>query len=287
MLELNLHDSVLPELKSVLMQWRREHVSRWRVIVNSIEISNHDELSGYHAMVNFIDSRFEKSSKTADRLLGFLEIKYDREHKRYLYNLSSRLINNKKYAAYSSNHNCKCTHDLRKLAKWLRTYIHMFSFHEIAIRSFKGFVSHQQDWIREPLNDLEYLMNRMSRKEMQEEVLRLALSGVEFVAPTIQKMAQRGPKLITDAVERELFNREVKHIFIDEDGSVVVSAKKDAKSSEFVVHSTYPSFEQCPEYIQQQVTMLRIGDDKEVEIIFMPMVGARVNDREYWVIEQE
>lgn len=288
MLELNLHDSLVPQLKTTLMQWRREHVSRWKVIATSMEVDN--EPRNYHAVVNFTDSRFLQSKSRKDSLLGFIEIKFDSEHNRHVYNVSSRLIKNERYAPYNSLYHFKSTHDIRKVAKWLRTYIHTFSFHEIAIRSFGSFVGQQQDWIREPLNDLEYIMNRMSRREMQEEVLRLALSGVEFVAPTIQKMAQRGPKLVADAVERALFNREVKHIFIDEDGSVVVSAKKEAKnekSSEFVVHSTYPSFEQCPEYIQQQVTMLRIGDDKEVEIIFIPMVGARVNDREYWVIEQE
>ena len=289
MLELNLHDTVLPQLKTVLMQWRREHVSRWKVVASSVELDNRP--MSYHAAVNFFDSRFLSSNERKDSLLGYIEVKFDPEENRHVYTLSSRLIKNERYATYNSNYHVRSTHDIRKVAKWLRTYIQMFSFHEIAIRSYRGFVVQQKDWIQEPLSDLEYLMNRMSRKEMQEEVLRLALQGVEFQAPTIQKMAERGPKLVAAAVDRELFNREVKHIFIDTDGSVVISAYKEGldseKSSEFVVHSTYPSFEQCPEYIQQQVTMLKMGDDKEVEIKFIPMVGARVNDREYWIIEQE
>ena len=277
MLNLNLRDSVPSEVRGLFTQWRREHVSKYAV--------NVEQLNDEH--IDIVDSRFASYSNQRDRLLGFLSWQVDEEHGRRRYTLSSRLISNKKFGTYNQNHCTKATHDVRKVAKWVRSYLHPFTLDEIAKRTIYRVESEVSKWVEEPEGVLNSMIWSVDRIVLGKAIVELAALGVQINPPELRNLATKGPPLVVAHADRLTKKGVLKHVLINHDDTVVISSKVSEQAKDFTLEGTYQSLELCPIHIQQQVALLRMKDNNpDEDISLLPMVGTKISPFEFWIIEQ-
>ena len=286
MLNVNLSNDAPLEVKNLFTQWRREHVSSYAVNVVQKNESH----------IDIIDSRFESYPTKHHKVLGFLSWVLDPIENRREYTLHSRLIANKKFGRHNESHSSRTTHDLRKMAKWIRSYLHPFTLDEIARRTFSRIEAEVENWTNQPNQELERMFWSVDRSVFGREIIRLALLGVEIGPKDFTTIIKRGPPLVAEYEDRLSSTGIFKHVLINQDGTVVVSVKMDKQEDKvieleedkvFKLEAVYQSFSLCPVNIQQQVALLRLHDkEPDKDHTFLPRVGSKISDSEFWVIEQ-
>lgn len=269
MLNLNLRDSIHPLLKQLLTDFRRVQVSRF-----PIEVTQHHN-DDSHA-VRFVDSRFPTDSWRKDRILAYLSIDgYDAKLRPKL-KLYSRRIENEKYSAQNDDYYQKVTADPKKMAAWLREYVKPYSQEEVMGRSPSGIAYEYDEWRVKPRQEFRSVVQRLTPEDVAQEIMYLQSVGVQFRSDKFQQIASQGVELYTEAKQRENNPKCNAHVFIQPDESVLVTVT----SSPTGAHELqFESLDRAPEYIQQQVAMLRLCERGQ----YIPEVGKANTERDFWV----
>lgn len=270
MLNLNVRDTLNPVLKQLLTDFRRVQVSRF-----PIDVTQHgdDDVSA----VKFVDSRFPSDTWRKDRILAYLSIDgYDTKNRPKLL-LYSRLIENEKYNSQNEEYHQRVTTDPKKMATWLRHYVKPYSQEEVTGRSTAAVAYDYNEWRNKPRQEFREIAQRLTTEELAEEIMYLQSVGVQFRSEKFQQVATQGLELYAEAKRRMNTPKRNVHVFIQPDGSVLVLAPKgDGYPG---VELQYESLEKAPEFIQQQIAMLRLCERGQ----YIPEVGKMGNDNDYWV----
>ena len=269
MLNLNLRDSIHPVLKQLLTDFRRVQVSRF-----PIEVTQHHN-DDSHA-VRFVDSRFPTDSWRKDRILAYLSIDgYDAKLRPKL-KLYSRRIENEKYSSQNDDYYQKVTADPKKMAAWLREYVKPYSQEEVMGRSPSGIAYEYDEWRSKPRQEFRSVVQRLTPEDVAQEIMYLQSVGVQFRSDKFQQIASQGVELYTEAKQRENNPKCNAHVFIQPDESILVTVT----SSPTGAHELqFESLDRAPEYIQQQVAMLRLCERGQ----YIPEVGKANTERDFWV----
>lgn len=269
MLNLNLRDSIHPVLKQLLTDFRRVQVSRF-----PIEVTQHHN-DDSHA-VRFVDSRFPTDSWRKDRILAYLSIDgYDAKLRPKM-KLHSRLIENDKYSSHNDDYHHKTTADPKKMAAWLREYVKPYSQEKVMGRSPGNIAYEYDEWRVKPRQEFRSVVQRLTPEDIAQEIMYLQSVGVQFRSDKFQQIASQGVELYTEAKQRESNPKCSAHVFIQPDESVLVTVT----SSPTGAHELqFESLDRAPEYIQQQVAMLRLCERGQ----YIPEVGKANTERDFWV----
>lgn len=269
MLNLNLRDSIHPLLKQLLADFRRVQVSRFPIEV--VQHQNDDT----HA-VKFVDSRFPTDSWRKDRILAYLSVDGYDAKLRPKFKLHSRLIENEKYSDQNDDYHQKTTADPKKMAAWLREYVKPYSQTEVMGRSPTGIAFEYDEWRSKPRQEFRSVVQRLTPEDVAQEIMYLQSVGVQFRSDKFQQIASQGVELYTEAKQRETNPKCNAHVFIQPDESILVTVTNSPTGTHLL---QFESLDRAPEYIQQQVAMLRLCERGH----YIPEVGKMNADRDFWV----
>lgn len=269
MLNINITHDLKPEVRTVLTEFRRVQVSRFPINVEGDEDASH--------RIKFVDSRFPSKGWRREYNLAILDF-YERDDKgRTIYKLTSRLIQNEKYAAHNDDYFTRSTTDPKKLLKYVREYVKPYTALEIATRTRINAKEHHERWVDEVWHEFRRIASGISSSDIAKEVMYLKSRGVEFHTDKFRRVAEEGVELYAESARRNSKPFSDVHVFFNPDESVMVSSLSDGAMD--LGTSTYETFEEVPPAIQQQVAMLRLMEPNT----FVPEVGMRTSERDFWV----
>ena len=265
---LNIGDMTnAPEaLTSLLKEFRRVQVSRFPI----------DVVYRYNSSaLAFVDSRFPTESASYLKVAGLLTWRVDDEGKN-VYEVTSRLIANSKFNPGKVEHHTKTTNDAKKALKFMRDYIKPFSHVEVADQSrpyIETSFLEQKSEVRRTFYDV----CQIGVEALIQEVIRLKAIGVKPQTEKFENLYSEG----IDKYEQYLESKKKKfyqaHVFINPDDSISVSIFDDGSKGE---PTTYESFAEAPDWLQQGVTMLRMTEESKKRIAGL---GTKWSDRVFWL----
>ena len=272
MLILNDLDKVGDEvLKDMLVQFRKAQVSRYP-IQTYMGINDN--------MVGFVDSRFPTTSYSKDTMLAMVwtdQVDSRSGAQVTQYTIESRLINNDKYSRHNSDFFTRKTTDPKKFFKYLKEYAKPFTYQEVALRSMRSAENKFDDWKNEKRKEAYHTVS-MNWNDIMDEITKLHALGVKPQTEKFKKAYEVGIPAYEEYKGLESRNFKRIHVFTHTDGTVAISSFADY--SDIQKGSTlYEEMSYIPQHIQEQVGMLRmmsVGD-------FVPNIGMKINDREFWV----
>jgi len=191
------------------------------------------------------------------------------------FTLESRLIQNDKYSMHNSDYHTKSTKDLKKMLKFMKEYIKPYSGQEIAQKTYRSVEQDWETWRNKPWRNLRNAMSELDTDDYIKEFKALALIGVE---PQTNEFRQAMSIVIPESIESE--RRKSKpfdavHIHINPDKSICLTIMKGEEKGSKIVESV----DECPQYVQQALAMLKMVDDNT----HIPEVGKRNNEKDFWV----
>jgi hypothetical protein len=270
-------DSLCPEtpeaVREMITTMRRTHVSRFSVdAVCETDRPN---------VVRFVDSRFPTIRNRVDSCLAILDCSdYDGDGRR-VYKITSRLIENEKYAVHNQYYRTKTTTDLKKVVKMLREYAKPYSAAEIAQRYNNDEPSASYEaWVHSPRDQFNNLVHRLHSTDIAEEIVYLRSVGVQFRSEKFTQIASTGIELYEESNRRRATKVAIMMVYMQPDNSVVVATSHEMNERVMSPGSwTYSSLEEAPSCVQQQVAMLRMCDSGS----YIPEVGRKVKDTVFWI----
>ena len=248
------------ELREVLMELRRGHVSRFPIHVKA-----------YSTTMRFYDSRFMGGTDVDDALVAKFGVDtHDKGH--FVYTVFAHTIENDKYRCGSQDFHTKQSRDPKKMLRVLREHVKPLSAPRVASLSRRNFHSRLTDWHQSLRSTYRRTTEAIDLDGIVEELIMLQQMGFK---PQTAKLS----RLMDDAVPAYQEMKRVKerstirvHILINPDGSVSVSDWDDKTVS-------VESMEKTHKNVQEQVAILRMMDAGA----FVPEVGMKVNENQYWV----
>ena len=265
MIELRLGEGTCDVLKNLFMEFRRVQVSRFPLIVESRE--------GVPNWIRVTDSRFPTDSWHKKHLVvGFLRTDGTDEKGKQIFALQSRLIRNERYVPHNNKYSTKATTDPKRMLRLMKDYLRPFTPEEIR-GSCEDLNSSAEEWRREPSREYLNLARELSPAVLAEEVLYLRSIGVKFKSSTFEELSRRGVDLYEEGVRRKDQWRYSLHVYVQPDQSVIVSSDNNS------IEWTFPSMEQAPPVVQQQVAMLKMIEPNT----YVPGVGRMVDPKMYWI----
>lgn len=257
-------DIDFPAFKWLVSEFRRGQVSRFPVEV----ITNDGGM-----MIGFIDSRFPTDRFNVEKMIAIIYVKDNGEEP--VLTLESRLIQNDKFSIHNSDYHTKSTKDLKKMLKFMKEYIKPFSGQEIAQKTYRGAEQNFDEWRRGAWRNLREALSELNHEDYVAEFEALAQMGI---TPQTNKFREAMSVVIPESAEnkrRTNMKFDAVHIFINPDDSVCVTIMQGENKGSKIVES----IEECPQYIQQGIAMLKMVDDNT----HIPEVGKRVNGKDFWV----
>lgn len=264
MLNIVTPEEINPIFTQLLADFRRTQVSRFPINVFSRNADG--------SLLVFEDSRFPTKTTKVHAIVGTLRDGGTDKNGKQLYEIRSRLINNEKYAQHNDDYYSKTTNDPKKIAKFMKDYFKPFTPTEVAQRSLGKFESHHESWKDELRWKLRDIINPTS-EELLGEVLHLHAMGVEFKSDRFRKIITEGVPMYEEHRRRQAVkvHGNACNVFTNPDESVQVTSNQ---ASEF-----YQSMLEAPEYVQQQVAMLRLVESDT----YIPEVGMKLGENTYWI----
>lgn len=270
MLDVNLSATTPAIVHEVVAELRRKHVSRFPMLVHSDDARP--------MVVRFVDTRFPTHTYRTDKCAAVLDCDSLDTKGRRIYSLTSRLIQNQKFASHNQSYRIKETADPAKLSKLLRDYAKPFTSLEIMHMDYAYQpTSDEELWRAAPDGDFKAIVRTISPNELAEELMYLQSVGVQFRSEKFQRVITEGVELYREAKRRQAIVNVTMHVYIQPDASVLVTV--DHNEHIGAGAWTYPTMEQAPPCVQQQVAMLRICEGQS----HLPEVGRMVNDNRFWV----
>jgi len=241
--------SLASDLKAILKDLRRGHVSRFPVFVEAA-------VSG--EAVRFTDSRISFGGRWNWReSLAMLHKERDAKG-RTQYVITSRLITNEKFSSHSEGYRQKKSIKAAPIAGLLKTSARPYSPQEIETFSGHDIRDERLAWVEEPYNTTRALA-RIDPRDVIKEVTTLASMGVEFTTESFRKLVAEGLALQDEVRRRKDMEVVDVHVFIQPDNSVVMTQETRPWPIGQGGDSTiYSSLEAAPESVQAAVALLRI-----------------------------
>lgn len=247
------------ELRDILVELRRGHVSKFPIHVTALA-----------TVLKFYDSRFLDGDR-GDALVAKVNMQADAKgHDVFI--VRAYTIENDKYRVNTDEYHSKQSRDPKKILRLLREHVKPFAATRVARWSRGDFRHSVHEWSNAVRSNYRRTTASIDLEGIVEELVLLRDMGFR---PQTEKLV----KLMDDAIPafqemQRVKNREIMHlhVLINPDGSVNIS--NDDK-----VIATADSMDYAPKNVQEQVAMLRMMDNKA----FVPEVGMKVNDNQYWV----
>ena len=256
-------DTIPAIFKPMLTEFRRVQVSRFPIDVEGMDDSS---------TIRFVDSRFPNAGWRYYNTLAMLSVKGSDAKGKPLIVMTSRLISNEKYTRSNADYHTRTTSDPKKVVKWLRDYAKPYSVQEIAERFGPVAEEKHYDWQMEARHAQRRAFS-VSDTVIREEIAHLKAMGVVFRTEVFRKIADEGLALHEEAERRTSQVFRGAHVYVNPDESIVVGCKDEE------ISYSYDSLSQAPESIQQQLSMLRMVEDKT----FVPDVGMRHDAKNFWI----
>jgi hypothetical protein len=271
MLNVSAIDGNVPQiLRSLISDFRRTDTSSAEIIVQP--------RLGSSFILDFYDARFPPNVSTGENSRRVATLRYEAGN---LVLRSSRIKNNK------FNHNAtgfyeRTTKEPRNMLKLMRQFIspltmaEIIGMHEDVTYSYRTWVNDPDDHVRQMLagtgSDI--------RDDLIEEMAHLKALGIEMKTDQFRKIADEALPLHEEYQRRTKLKAQHMHIYVEPSGKVVVTSTKDTVRSSYIAESvTYPSMEEVPENIRQQVYILKMVEKNT----YVPEVGQCMADGIYWV----
>jgi hypothetical protein len=247
----------------LVRDFRRVQVSRFPINVKF-------DVSGNMGSARFYDSRFPTHT------IAMLWAESDKDGSKF-WVLDSRLIHNERYR--TSRRNQKHTKDLKKLLRYMRDYVKPLSAKEIAGSCKEVMSSRLGRWKHDAIDQMRNACN-FDRDDVMQEIVRMKAVGYQPQTPMFAKLMEQGVALWEEAKRRQ--DRKVMqvHIFVNPDESIELFC--DDKLGYGGINqgvTVYNSIDEAPMNIQQSLAMLKMLEEKT----FVPEVGTKVNETNYWV----
>ena len=254
---------VEPRIKQLVADFRKTQVSRFPIDVYPM---------GDGEGVRFVDSRFPTNKINKDHVLAMLYTKNVVGGTTLV--IESRLISNDKYASYNEEYCTKSTKDTKKMFKLMKDFIKPYSGQEIAQKTYVSTEAEFDDWQKKPLWDARKF-NNIGYEVLYQEVAKLLERGGTPQTEAFKDIYEKGLPAYLEFKRREQLSPPTTHVYINPDESVILTNMKgDNRGSQ-----TITNIEQCSAQMQQSVAMLKIMEDNA----YVPEVGKRVTDKEFWV----
>lgn len=252
------------DLLPLITDFRRTQVSRFPITVSARSFGG--------SLIVFEDSRFPSKTTKVHNIVGTLRHAGSDKKGKTVYEIRSRLINNEKYAQHNDDYYSKQTNDPKKISKYMKDYFKPFTPLEVAQRSMGKFESHHESWKDELRWKLRDIINPTS-EELLDEVLSLHAMGVEFKSDRFRKIITEGVPMYEEHRRRQAVkvHGNACNVFTNPDESVQVTSNQASE--------LYQSMLEAPEYVQQQVAMLRLVESDT----YIPEVGMKLGENTYWV----
>lgn len=259
-----INGHVPQQLRAVINDLRRNETSATTIHVQPA--------LGTYSMLDFYDERFPSTREDSPRIA---RIRYEAGN----FILRSSRIKNRKYGGGSGGYHEFMTKDARKMQKLLRQYVYPLTIAEI-IDSTEAVSDKYDTWVARPERDMGPIMGSMSwtaKQAVLEEMCHMRTIGVnQFKTPLFQKIFDEMLPLHDEHKRRQALKAEHVHVYVESDGKVSVTKSKGPLEWDTI---KYPSVEQVPEDIQQQICVLKLVDKGK----YVPEVGQRMTDDIYWI----
>jgi hypothetical protein len=263
----NLEQVRYQQMQDLVVEFRKHQVSRF-----PIEVIPSD--SGHS--IGFIDSRFPTDRWNANNMLAMLHIKDDGENPTLT--IESRLIENDKFAQYNDEYHTRSTKDMKKMLKFMKDYIKPWTAHEVASKTKRSMEDKLSSWQAQPSRTLREFNYKLNDFELVRSFMKLKDMGVAPVDDTMKAMYESViPNYLDHQARQEKKFTDYCHAFINPDESVFIS--KVGIDAGRTVAKLFNSADEIPPEVQQNIAMLRMVDSGT----FMPNVGMKATDREFWV----
>ncbi len=274
MLNIKLSLMTPADVVEAITSMRRSHVSRFPVDVVST-----DERP---RTIRFIDTRFPTDRTHVDACLAILKFTDTDTSNRLIYEVTSRLIQNEKFAVRNPSYHMKQTTDLKKVVKMLREYAKPYSALEITKKfdSMEPSADYEM-WVQSPRDQFNTLVHGLRSTDIAEEIIYLRSVGVQFRSEKFNKVASSGIELYEESKRRRDTKVAIMLVFIQPDNSVIVTTSSESDEANMPAGSwTYESMEAAPTCVQQQVAMLRMCDSMS----YVPEVGRNAQEGNvFWI----
>lgn len=266
MIEIKNQEALGSDLKGILTDLRRGHVSQFPIVA---------EVAVGGSTVRFTDSRISFGGRwNWQQSLALLQRVQDGKG-RMQYIVTSRLIKNEKFAEHSEGYRQRRSIKTAPIAAALREYVRPYSPQEIEMFS-DGEIRHARiTWADEPYIQTRD-MARIDPSDVLQEVGTLTALGVEFTTEPFRKLVAEGLALQEEVRRRKAMKVVDVHVFIQPDGSVMLTPESQRRSDNSSYSPMqYKSLEEAPESVQSTVAMLRITAQPGA---YIPEIGRMVNN---------
>jgi len=249
-------------LDKLLTEFKRKQVSRFAI----------NAIIRAEGIIIFTDSRFPTptTARKTNDILGSLFIDGLDDKNRLIVSVSSRLITNDKFSAHNEDYHKRSTIDDKKVSKWLRDYIKPYSPIEITDKSERYADAQVSNWVEQSARFVGDFV-RSDRMEVMEYLLEMKRQGLEPVTDKFRKYMKEGLPHYEEWLRRKAKRFSKVHVLVNPDESVMITANEET--------TFYESLQQAPETIQQNIALLRMGENTE----FIPEIGYVVSHNEFWI----
>ena len=256
--KLEVHDA----LKGVITQLRRGHVSKFPIRMG---VDN-------STRIRFFDPRFPQYDLVA-------RLRYGSDNKGGLiYEIESPFITNDKYAVHSNGYHRKVTKDPKVALKTLKEVVRPYDAPDIAQRTVHEVRRIRNTWVSEAKWDFHESIN-IEPHALIDEINNMVMAGYVPKTTAFANAMTKGLEARQEAIRREALKVSMYHVLVNPNGVVIVT--KERQSTKTPAESTtYQSMEECPEFVQQQVSLLRLVETVNT---YVPQVGVKLSAIEYWV----
>jgi hypothetical protein len=256
-------------------------------VINQEALVNHDLLQLLKDYRRIQVSRYPVDVHCGPRLLEFKDSRvdladigtvwYDPHESNFV--VSSPVIKNERYASYNSKYHQRVSKDLKKILKYMKDYIRLYTPYEIAKATERTAEENVDRWKQQAYSSVIGTVH-VNREIVMQEVLRMHAVGYVPQTPAFAALMEKGIPAWEESQRRS--NRKVMqiHVFINPDETVDIFCEdKMGYGGINQGVTSYPSMEATPQCVQQQVAMLRMTEDAT----FVPEVGTKITSRTYWV----
>ena len=249
----------VPELIEFIDKFALKHITVPVEFEVSFEQHRANPVKGKHIyLAKFVDTRLNAP-------VGEVAWDYGNSASSYEYVVTSRLIENDKYARWNTrDHKSVRTKDVRKAVKNAMEYLLPVGISEILGKSQREAFSEHSTWQQA----LRGCMPSLSDKEWVEELENLVAQNVVFKTPAFKLAVQAIPryKEHLERNKKESPKTSVLYAF----GKVYVNDRE------------YPNHDELPQHIKERVGVLKLMEDKH----FVPEVGYKVDSNSFWIYNE-
>ena len=198
--------------------------------------------------------------------------------------VSSRLIKNERYSAYSRGYHTLSTKNPDKALANMLKNIAPFTYADALEKRSRLVTDHIEEWLKEPKYPCQKAFQSISYTDFFDELMRIDREGTPFVHPKFKSALEVGRQSFAESSRRQKAEGNVYYVMYQEDGvGVLTCPLSSAKQGNLQIDSNKHHYneEEIPEVVKANVPLLKMLSDGEK----IQEIGIRINDKEFFVIE--